>query len=89
MNQTCAFFGHRDICTDICVPLEVQIRRVVTEFGVSTFWCGGMGAFDMFAASAVKHLQTEFPHLRLLLVLAYLPAQSAEIHDIYDGSLYP
>ncbi|MCI6926175.1 MAG: hypothetical protein MR761_03575 [Butyricicoccus porcorum] len=48
-----------------------------------------MGAFDMFAASAVKHLQTEFPHLRLLLVLAYLPAQSAEIPDIYDGSLYP
>ena len=61
----------------------------VTEFGVSTFWCGGMGAFDMFAASAVKHLQTECPHLRLLLVLAYLPAQSAEIPDIYDGSLYP
>ena len=54
---------------------------------VTTFWCGGYGAFDLAAAETVHYLQEEYGHIRLILVLAYplrkpLPA-------MYDSSLYP
>jgi len=50
MEKVCAFFGHREIWTDISYPLEQAVRAAV-EDGVTVFWVGGYGTFDSLAAA--------------------------------------
>lgn len=72
MGKVCAFFGHREIGADISQPLEQAVRTAIAE-GATVFWVGGFGAFDSYAAGCVRRLRKEYPHIRLHLVLAYLP----------------
>ena len=86
MGRICTFFGHRDAEPDI-QKLKQLLREMIECQNVTTFWCGGYGAFDLAAAETVHYLQEEYGHIRLILVLAYplrkpLPA-------MYDNSLYP
>ena len=89
MRKVCAFFGHRDIPAGLEIALYEQVRRAVTECGVTTFWVGGYGRFDALAAQTVKRLKQEFPNIELLLILPYLPAVGQRIPALYDGSVYP
>ena len=86
MGRICTFFGHRDAEPDTQKLMRL-IRELIENQNVTTFWCGGYGAFDLAAAEAVHCLQEEYEHISLILVLAYplrkpLPA-------LYDSSLYP
>lgn len=86
MGKICTFFGHRDAQPDI-QELKQLLRERIEVNDVTTFWCGGYGAFDLAAAKAVDELQKEYGHISLVLVLAYplrkpLPA-------LYDSFLYP
>lgn len=67
--RICTFAGHRHLAHDIDAELREQIRRAVEQDGVQEFWCGGMGAFDLRCASAVRELKKDFPDVRLALVL--------------------
>ena len=84
MGRICTFFGHRD-AEPATQRLKQLIRELIENQDVTTFWCGGYGAFDLAAAEAVHCLQEEYEHISLILVLAYplrkpLPA-------LYDSSL--
>lgn len=61
----------------------------VTDFGVSQFWVGGYGAFDSVASAAVMQLKKNFPHIKLYLILAYMPKEGAAVPNFYDGTVYP
>ncbi len=87
MEKICAFFGHREVWRDISAPLELAVRRAVAE-GCTVFWCGGRGNFDTYAAQTVVRLKKEFPHIRLLLVLAYLSGKEKPL-EMYDATIYP
>jgi hypothetical protein len=87
MDRVCAFFGHRELEGNISAALESAIRKAIGEQGINVFWCGGYGAFDSSAAHAVKQL--EFPQIKLLRILAYLPKEKESIPAVYDGSIYP
>ncbi len=89
MRKVCAFFGHREIPAGLETALYEQIRNVITEQGITSFWVGGYGQFDSLAAHTVHKLKQEFPEIELLLVLAYLPTEGQKIPAIYDGSVYP
>ena len=53
------------------------------EGGVATFYLGGYGVFDGLAASALMKQKETYPHIELILVLAYL---NREIDaSRYDG----
>lgn len=88
-NRTCAFFGHRVVYEDITIELHEAIRKAIEEYGVTTFWCGGYGAFDEKAAGAVFRIKQRYPEIELLLIRAYLPKQRDQLPEIYDGSIYP
>lgn len=57
------------------------------EGGASTFYLGGYGDFDALAASAVRRQKAVYPHIEMLLVLAYLDQKIDASR--YDGTTYP
>ena len=87
MGLVCAFFGHRDVFH--CDGLDEAIRRAIHEYGADTFWVGGYGSFDRLAAGCVQRLKREYPHIRLLLIRAYLPRPGETLAKCYDSSIYP
>lgn len=89
MGIICAFFGHRDFNEKYRPALEAEIRAAILNHGVTTFWCGGYGAFDTCAARTVNKLKSRNPEIRLFLIQAYLPKPEDILPPIYDGSIYP
>lgn len=71
-EQTCCFTGHRTIPEwqqdNISVALRVTIRNLIHN-GYRYFGVGGALGFDTMAAQMVLSLKTEFPAIKLILVL--------------------
>lgn len=84
---TCAFFGHRE-----CHGLELGVLRDAIETlirqGVTTFYVGNQGQFDSMVYSCLKQLRKFYPHIRVAVVLAYLPAETQKWADLSD-TVYP
>ena len=57
------------------------------EGGATTFYLGGYGAFDGLAAAAVRKQKKIYPHIELILVLAYLDREIDASR--YDSTTYP
>ena len=57
------------------------------EGGAATFYLGGYGDFDGLAAAAVRRQKEAYPHIELILVLAYLDRDIDASR--YDGTTYP
>ena len=66
--------------------LDVILPSLI-EGGATTFYLGGYGAFDGLAAAAVKKQKKTYPHIELILVLAYLDRDIDTSY--YDDSTYP
>ena len=83
----CTFFGHRE-----CYGLDSQVLRQVIEDlirkGVDTFYVGNQGQFDSAVYNCLKQLRKEHPHIRICVVLAYLPTEIKEYDDMAD-TMYP
>lgn len=88
-GRICAFFGHRSIEGDISGRVEAAIREAIITYGVTTFWCGNKGAFDLLAAGTAHRLKREFPNIEVLFVRAYFPKDGEQLAEIYDDSIYP
>lgn len=88
-QRICTFFGHRELERDISIDLEAAIRQMIEKQGITVFWSGGYGAFDSKAAFMVHKLKKEYPHITIILILAYLPKSKDRISEIYDDSIYP
>ena len=86
MGKVCTFFGHRELYQDIGPQLEQAIITAIHQ-GYNIFWCGGYGAFDLCAAGTVHRLKKSYPHIQVVLILAYLPEHP--ILEIYDHSIFP
>lgn len=71
-ERTCCFTGHRTIPEwqrdSISVALRVAIRSLIQN-GYQYFGTGGALGFDTMAAQMVLSLKTEFPSIKLILVL--------------------
>lgn len=83
----CTFFGHKE-----CYGLDAQalycaIGNLVIR-GVDTFYFGNQGQFDSIVYSCLKQLRKEHPHIRICVVLAYLPTEKYEYDDMTD-TMYP
>ena len=56
--------------------------------GVNTFYVGNQGGFDGVVYRCLKQLQKMYPHIRISVVLAYLPTKKQEGEDMSD-TIYP
>lgn len=88
MAKVCAFFGHRNIPDDLEPRLRELIVRAVTEYGVTEFWDGCYGGFDVLAAQVVISLKAQFPQIRLVQVYAYPPASDG-LRAGFDSAFCP
>ena len=83
----CTFFGHRE-----CFGLDGRVLQQVIENliskGVDTFYVGNQGQFDSAVYGCLKQLEKEYPHIRVCVVLAYLPIEKNEYDDMTD-TMYP
>ena len=83
----CTFFGHRE-----CYRLDSQaLLRAIEELiskGVDTFYVDNQGQYDSTVYSCLKQLRNEHPHIRICVVLAYLPTEKNEYDDASD-TMYP
>ena len=71
MGKICTFFGHRDAPLALESSIEKQVRKLITEENVDTFWIGGYGRFDSLATRVLNKLQKDFPDISIILIIAY------------------
>ena len=89
-GRSCFFIGHREAPEDIAANLASEVRRHITELGVTEFIVGHYGRFDSMAGQAVIAAKREFPYIRLLLLIPYHPAEApVNLPEGYDGTYYP
>lgn len=89
-TRICSFFGHRDTSETISEFLYQTVLKVIKDDNVSIFYVGKNGAFDSLARWAVTKAKTEFPHIKIYLVFAYLPTvKDTFLEEKYDGTVYP
>lgn len=85
--SVCTFFGHRE-----CYGLDAQVLWSAIEEligkGVDTFYVGNQGNFDGIVYSCLKQLRRVYPHIRVSVVLAYLPTEKREGEEMPD-TVYP
>ena len=87
-NKTCCFFGHREVTHYIREKLTAIIENLITETGVIEFYVGHQGQFDSMVYSVLKELKVKYPHIRYIVVLAYMP--DSYIKEVYgEDTLFP
>ena len=59
--------------------LDVILPSLI-EGGATTFYLGGYGDFDGLAAAAVRRQKETYPHIELILVLAYLTSDKVDLY---------
>ena len=86
--KTVTFCGHRDVDTAEIIEekLYTEIEKLIQQ-GASEFLLGGYGRFDSLCAKTVRSLKEKYPHITLVLVLAYMNKDFDK--DLYDSSEYP
>lgn len=71
-QQTACFTGHREIPPEqipiIKAKLRGEIIRLI-EQGIIYYGCGGARGFDLFAAQIVLELKTDYPQIKLIMIL--------------------
>lgn len=86
-GRTCTFFGHSE-----CYGLdEALLSRTVEALicqGVDTFYVGNQGRFDSAVYHCLKQLRKGYPHIRVAVVLAYLPGKKRAGEEM-DDTMYP
>lgn len=86
----CFLMGHSDTPNELLPSLSAEIKRHITEYGVTEFLVGGHGRFDTLAAKALADAKKRHPQVTLTLLLAYHPGeQPVKLPDGFDGSFYP
>ena len=90
MGTACYFIGHREAGKDVFPLLVEAVEKHIAEYGVTDFYVGHYGGFDMLAAQAVEEAKERHPEIRLTLVLPYHPAiRPISTPKGFDGSFYP
>ena len=82
------FCGHNE--AGIGEEIRQRLYRTVEQEiqnGADLFYLGGYGYFDRMAAGVVRELKKKYPHIKSVLVLAYL---NREVDmEYYDETTYP
>lgn len=86
--MTVTFCGHAEVAQPDNVRswLIDTVETLILD-GADTFYLGGYGAFDGLAAAVLRKLKKTYPHIQIILVLAYLNRNTDT--SGYDSTLYP
>lgn len=87
LNNSCCFFGHRDIFDNIEINLESAVVNAIENENVKIFMVGDHGQFDALCASTVRKLKKRYKDIKLYLVKAYF-SNEINTNKIYYEQLY-
>ena len=86
--MTVTFCGHRQIYDRNEVePWLTQTIQALIDEGADCFYLGHYGAFDRLAAWVLGTFKKKYPHIRIVLALAY--RNRAYDAYLYDETIYP
>lgn len=85
-ERVCAFVGHRDCDTALRDRTKAEIKDIIENSGISTFYSGGMGDFDSMCEDAVLTLKRTYK-IKLCLVVPYF-MQRLNTHKEYYTERY-
>ncbi len=83
----CTFFGHSDCYGLDANILKNEIKKLIHK-GVDTFYVGHQGHFDSMVFNTLLELEKVYPHITILVVLAYLPTHNNEYDPYQSYSMY-
>lgn len=78
-----------------CVKIKLinEIKNLIENEKVTSFYSGGKGNFDWLCAKCVKEVKKEYPFIESYLIRAYMPKEKEksknELLNLFDGSIYP
>lgn len=70
MGKICTFFCQEDVSLDTEPLIEKQIRKLINDKNVDTFWIGGDGWFDIYVSGILQKLKQEYPYIKIILIVA-------------------
>ncbi len=93
---SCAFFGHSRMKVE---PYREKLIDIITDLienkGVTQFYSGFRGAFDVFCSNLVHELKARYPQIRNTMVLSYIPQNPPDepeyafrVPKCFDDSVY-
>lgn len=86
----CTFFGHRDVSIKIESTLKCVLEEIIQKEKADIFYVGSQGDFDFMAKRLLVQLKNKYPHIKIIIVLAYMPKNADEItFGEYIETLYP
>jgi len=93
--KSCAFFGHRNMNVNQYREKLLQILiDLIDNYGVTQFYSGYRGDFDVYCSHLIHGLKSSYPQIRNSMVLSYIPeAKSDPDYDFtlpkcFDDSVY-
>ena len=91
-EKICTFCGHRDADSSLRAQIKEKITDIIENKGITTFYSGGMGIFDMLCESVVRELKRTYP-IKLYLIMPYmtkrLNTDKAYYEIQYDDIIIP
>ena len=87
MNDTkiCCGFGHREVFQNISSELAQAIESAIMEYGITTFYTGGIGEFDALFSSAVRAAKARHKQIKLVLVKPYFSNELNNSKEYYEA----
>ena len=87
--KSCVFFGQRwiSLSEQEKTLLQNTVIELITNEGVTDFIFGGYGSFDSIAYQTVSEIKKQYPNIRRIRALTYIPKQQEDmdyLNHIYD-----
>lgn len=86
MNNICCFCGHSKIYDSykLAESIKDSAKKIILQENISEFWVGNYGGFDKLCASVINELKSEYPNIKLNLILPYLTQEILKNKDFYN-----
>ncbi len=93
--KSCAFFGHRNMNVK---QYREKLLNIIVELieckGVTQFYSGFRGNFDVYCSSLIYELKDRYPQIKNTMVLSYIPKvpdhpdDAFSLPKYFDDSVY-
>jgi len=84
-TTTCTFIGHSKLWgkkAELEPLIYEKLKELISTSKVNTFYCGGMGDFDLLCASVVRRMKRDYD-VKLVLVIPYMTKEINENGEYY------
>ncbi len=89
--KSCAFFGHRNMnVKQYREKLFGTLKDLIEDKGVTQFYSGFRGDFDVYCSYLVYELKDNYPQIKNSMVLSYIPEKKEDfcLPKCFDDSVY-